>query len=588
MNRMNGLASLCALLGIAGLAAAQCDLEKLVPSSDKFGEAGAAVAVGGGLLLVGEPGLFGTAAGSGRIASYRRAEHGGWVVHGHMNPPQNGTTINDHFGTAVAISGVVALGGAPYAGGAFAGGAYFYESTQSPVWTLRSFVEPSDGQNGDLFGAAVAIDGEHAVIGAPLHHAGGTADAGAAYFYKKNPNGTWSPNGKVFETNAAFRHVNDRFGSSVAMHGDLAVVGCPDGHQSNPAGAGWVRIYQRVNDVWTPVQTLTAPGGGAAGDDFGRSVSIDGEHLIVGAPDTEFFQENAGKVYIYERNGGTWQHDSTHASAAPTWFGNFGRRVIITHGRAAVSTLDDKVHLFSRSANTLWTEIGMVEDPDGGEFFGADIATDGVELAIGDPEDSEFAEHGGAAYCAPFGVGANLAGQGSRLRVGDVFYACTDWATNDGSATCGQSNTSKDVWYVLTVEAPRIVAIDTLGSDFDTVLSVHANAPGNAANQIVCNDDAAAPERWSRVNFTAQPGMFYFVRVAGFQGASGEYRIRAVGSISCPGDADGDGEIGFTDLNLVLSQFNTTGSGLSGDLDLDGDVDFADLNLVISAFNTVC
>jgi len=59
-------------------------------------------------------------------------------------------------------------------------------------------------------------------------------------------------------------------------------------------------------------------------------------------------------------------------------------------------------------------------------------------------------------------------------------------------------------------------------------------------------------------------------------------------STYCPGDTNGDGQVGFADLNVVLSQFNVTGPGLPGDLNGDGQVGFADLNLVLSAFNTPC
>lgn len=59
-------------------------------------------------------------------------------------------------------------------------------------------------------------------------------------------------------------------------------------------------------------------------------------------------------------------------------------------------------------------------------------------------------------------------------------------------------------------------------------------------------------------------------------------------STFCPGDADGDGQVGFSDLNIVLSQFNTSGPGLTGDLNGDGHVNFADLNLVLGVFNTPC
>ncbi len=56
----------------------------------------------------------------------------------------------------------------------------------------------------------------------------------------------------------------------------------------------------------------------------------------------------------------------------------------------------------------------------------------------------------------------------------------------------------------------------------------------------------------------------------------------------CPGDANADALVNFTDLNLILSEFNTTGHGRAGDVDGDGDVDFADLNLVLSVFNSAC
>lgn len=60
------------------------------------------------------------------------------------------------------------------------------------------------------------------------------------------------------------------------------------------------------------------------------------------------------------------------------------------------------------------------------------------------------------------------------------------------------------------------------------------------------------------------------------------------GGAPCPADVDGDGFIGFSDLNVVISQFNTSGQNLQGDVNGDGDVNFADLNAVISLFNTDC
>ncbi len=68
--------------------------------------------------------------------------------------------------------------------------------------------------------------------------------------------------------------------------------------------------------------------------------------------------------------------------------------------------------------------------------------------------------------------------------------------------------------------------------------------------------------------------------------------VRGFSAAPCPGDVDGDGFIGFADLNAVLSAFNTFDGqpsyNAAADFDDDGDVDFGDLNVVLSAFNTDC
>lgn len=60
------------------------------------------------------------------------------------------------------------------------------------------------------------------------------------------------------------------------------------------------------------------------------------------------------------------------------------------------------------------------------------------------------------------------------------------------------------------------------------------------------------------------------------------------GVLGCDGDADGNGAVNFTDLNIVLSQFGQMGDGLDGDVNEDANVNFADLNIVLSNFGIVC
>lgn len=64
--------------------------------------------------------------------------------------------------------------------------------------------------------------------------------------------------------------------------------------------------------------------------------------------------------------------------------------------------------------------------------------------------------------------------------------------------------------------------------------------------------------------------------------------IRGTVAAVCPGDTNGDNVVDFADLNQVISQFNTSDSGLTGDVNDDGSVDFGDLNMVLSGFNVPC
>lgn len=106
-----------------------------------------------------------------------------------------------------------------------------------------------------------------------------------------------------------------------------------------------------------------------------------------------------------------------------------------------------------------------------------------------------------------------------------IFYGTvagtTSEATNDGTATCGASMSSPDVWFRFAATESRWVHINTIGSDFDTVLSVHSDCTGAISNQLTCNDDSVGLQ--SGTAFEATAGSEYLIRVAGSAGATGNY-----------------------------------------------------------------
>ena len=93
------------------------------------------------------------------------------------------------------------------------------------------------------------------------------------------------------------------FGNDVDVDGNTAAVGAP-----YASGSGQVFIYTRANSNWTTSWTLAATiTGGSANDDFGMSVSLDGDTLVVGAPRVTVGNATLqGKVYVFEKPNGGW------------------------------------------------------------------------------------------------------------------------------------------------------------------------------------------------------------------------------------------------------------------------------------------
>ena len=130
---------------------------------------------------------------------------------------------DDHFGAAVALAGPWALVGAPlndYPHSA-TGSAYLYHA-RGDKWNVAK-LSPSVANGGAMFGWSVALNGSTAFIGAPEDMDQGK-ETGAAFVFTTDANGTWHQTTRLTASDAA---ANDRFGHSVALSGDFAIVGAP-------------------------------------------------------------------------------------------------------------------------------------------------------------------------------------------------------------------------------------------------------------------------------------------------------------------------------------------------------------------------
>ncbi|MCD4650410.1 MAG: T9SS type A sorting domain-containing protein, partial [Candidatus Cloacimonetes bacterium] len=204
----------------------------------------------------------------------------------------------DGYGSAVDISNDVLVAGAPGVDdmGADAGALYVARYSNEN-WTQEAKLTAADGVAGDGYGSAVGISNDTAVVGAPgLDDMG--ADAGAAYvvrYYNEN----WTQEAKLTANDGM---AGDDFGRSVAIDGDYAVVGAPGANSAT--GVAYL-YYRNVTTGWE-LQTQLAALNGMAGDDFGRTVAISGRRVIVGAPGADDNGIDSGAAYVFERTGSSW------------------------------------------------------------------------------------------------------------------------------------------------------------------------------------------------------------------------------------------------------------------------------------------
>lgn len=257
----------------------------------------------------------------------------------------------------------------------------------------------SDRASNDYFGNSVAISGDYAIVGASNEDedALGTntlSDAGSAYIFKNNA-GTWTQVQKIV---ASDRGVGDRFGISVAISGDYAIVGAywedEDAFGANALlRAGSAYIFKNNAGTWTEVQKIVASDRGIY-DNFGNSVTISSDYAIVGAydDDEDVFGadtlNNAGSAYIFKNNAGIWtQVQKIVASdrGADDYFGNSvaisGDYAILGapfEDASGLNTFEGSAYIFKNNGG-IWTQVQKVvaSDQGIGDRFGWSVAISG-------------------------------------------------------------------------------------------------------------------------------------------------------------------------------------------------------------------
>jgi len=251
-----------------------------------------------------------------------------------------------------------------------------YSSTSHPDNKLFA----SDGASNDKFGKSVSIDGDYAIIGAFYDDDNGNESGSAYIFYKSGT--SWIQQAKLTASDGA---TDDNFGCSVSISGDYVIVGA-DHDNDNGTNSGSSYIYHRSGTNWTQQAKLTASEGSEY-DYFGCSVSIFGDYAIIGA----FLNVN-GSSYIYHRLGTSWTQQAKLTASDGAAYDDFGCSVSIYGDYVVIgaSGNDDdgaqsgSAYIFHRSGVS-WTQQEKITANDGAENddFGCSVSISGDYVIIG-------------------------------------------------------------------------------------------------------------------------------------------------------------------------------------------------------------
>src|SRR5438094_658838 len=199
-----------------------------------------------------------------------------WTQQAKVTPPMS--PVSGYFGKSVAVSGDTIVVGAPEAQtpAGYTGTAFVYVRSGT-TWTEQSELIPHHLGAAPQFGLAVAVDGDTALVGALRDEGPGGQNSGSARVFIRS--GTeWTEQAQLVASDGS---QGDLFGESVELDGDTAVVGAPSANTAAGELVGKAYVFVPSGGVWTEQAALSAPDG-VSGDQFGWSVGVDGNRVIVG------------------------------------------------------------------------------------------------------------------------------------------------------------------------------------------------------------------------------------------------------------------------------------------------------------------
>jgi len=251
-------------------------------------------------------------------------------------------------------------------------------------WIEQAKLVAPDGSAGDRFGYSVGVYGDTAIIGAWGSDNG--SRTGSVHVFVRN-NGVWTHQTKLVAPDGS---AGDRFGYSVGIYDDTVIVG---------STSGSVHLFNRNNGVWTHQAKIVAPDG-TVNTNFGRSVGVYDDTAIISAEFDDDKGSYSGSVHLFVRNNGVWTHQAKLLAPDGSSFVQFGITVGIYGDTAIIGALEynasGSVHLFVRNGVT-WTHQAKLVAPDGSEadhFYTVGLYGDTVIVGAFQDDDDNGSDSG--------------------------------------------------------------------------------------------------------------------------------------------------------------------------------------------------
>jgi hypothetical protein len=309
---------------------------------------------------------------------------------------------NDYFGAAVSLDTATLAIGAN--GKSSSSGATYLFTASGTMWTQAVELTASDAAAGDQFGTSVSLRGGLAVVGAPGHAVSGNASQGAVYVFGGS-GASWAQRSEILATDGS---EYSYLGNSVALDGTTILAGAP-GAVAGSAQSGAAYVFVQSGSTWSQ-QAKLVPSDAAEGDEIGVSVALAGNLAIVGAPyHTVSGKTNQGEAYVFTRTGTTWSQAAILDASDGAEDDAFGRAVAVSGTTVVVTAMSASegtsvyvgaAYVFTSSGAT-WTQQAELRPSDGQAYdqMGSAVAFDGTTIVAGaGGENVGENESQGAAY----------------------------------------------------------------------------------------------------------------------------------------------------------------------------------------------